>query len=181
MDTSGLSAHIRSILMLKDVLNDNAGNGLNWRYRYYQDDDHSSVPLIAEYDALRFLFHFYKFSPDEENKMFFSESKVDIGALISTHYQDISKHMGYTILPPEEDMNGMGYYFLSSHLTDRAYALFAMNIKNYPKSAKVYDSMGDYYRTMNNKAKAIEYYSKAYALSKNQDTKKKLQRLQKSK
>jgi predicted alpha/beta superfamily hydrolase len=57
-DTAALSAHIRSILELKDILQSNPGNGLAFAYKYYNDDSHGSVPLITEYDALRFLFPF---------------------------------------------------------------------------------------------------------------------------
>lgn len=60
-DTTAITFHIRSILMLKDNLAQAADNGLRWRYKYYADDDHASIPLIAEYDALRFIFNSNRF------------------------------------------------------------------------------------------------------------------------
>jgi predicted alpha/beta superfamily hydrolase len=62
-DTSALTTHIRSIFQLRDLLQKYPQNGLTWRYKYYNDDSHGSVPLIAEYDAMRFIFSLYKF-PD---------------------------------------------------------------------------------------------------------------------
>ena len=35
-------------------------SGIRYAYKYYGNDDHGSVPLMAEYDALRFIFDGYK-------------------------------------------------------------------------------------------------------------------------
>lgn len=180
-DTSGTTAHIRSILDLADVLKSNHGNGLNFDYKYYNDDNHGSVPLIAEYDALHFLFGFYKFPKGTDAKLFDPAAKIDIGNLFSTHYSDISKHMGYQVLPPEGEMNGLGYYFMQSKAPAKAFALFNLNIQNYPNSYNVYDSMGDYYNDQKDKTKAIEYYTKALKLKDNKETKEKLAKLQAAK
>jgi uncharacterized protein len=64
-DTSAATIHIRSIFQLKNVLQQNTGNGLIWSYKYYNSETHGSVPLIAEYDAMRFIFKSYKFSDDK--------------------------------------------------------------------------------------------------------------------
>jgi predicted alpha/beta superfamily hydrolase len=55
-DTTKETLHMRSILTLQRYLEHNPHNGLRYRGKYYPDDTHMSVPLIAEYDALRFLF-----------------------------------------------------------------------------------------------------------------------------
>lgn len=36
-------------------------SGIRWDYKYYPDDSHGSVPLIAEYDGLRFAFKSIQF------------------------------------------------------------------------------------------------------------------------
>jgi len=59
-DTTGTTGHIRAILALDEAIKNRTANGLQYGYKYYNDDDHSSVPLIAEYDALHFLFKGYK-------------------------------------------------------------------------------------------------------------------------
>ncbi len=176
-DTSGQSAHIRAILELKDALQHNPGNGLTFGYKYYNDDSHSSVPLIAGYDGLRFTFPFYKMSSADQDRIY-SDDKADIAALYNNYYANISKHMGYKVLPGEGDINQMGYYFLQTHKPQKAYQYFLLNITNYPQSANVYDSMGDYYRDQKNKLKAIEMFTKAYQLGKNPETKKKLDKVQ---
>ena len=40
---------------VKVLESSNNTSGINWSYKYYPDDSHSSVPLIAEYDGLRFI------------------------------------------------------------------------------------------------------------------------------
>lgn len=63
-DTSKQTIHIRSIFKFKDELLQYPQNGLIWNYKYYNDDSHGSVPLIAEYDAMRFIFSKYVFPTD---------------------------------------------------------------------------------------------------------------------
>lgn len=179
LDTSGKTGHIRSILALKDTFQHSKDNGLRWSYRYYKDDDHSSVPMIATYDGLRFLFGFYKLPPGMFSKLADAKSKDDPAALYTAHYQDISSHMGFKILPPEQAINEMAYYFMGSGDKVRAYSLFSLNVKNYPNSANAYDSMGDYYNDQHDKPKAIESYKKSLKIQANPGTQKKLEALTK--
>lgn len=180
-DTTGNTGHIRSILALKNILQQNTANGLTWSYKYYNDDNHGSVPLIAEYDGLRFLFNFYDFPKGFQSDVMDKNAKIDISAVFRDHYANISKRMGYQILPPENMVNQAAYYLMVAGLNDRAYALLDLNIKNYPDSFNVYDSMGDYYDYQKNKAKAIEFYKKSLKVKQTPDTQKKLDKLQSAK
>jgi uncharacterized protein len=182
IDTTGNTYHIRSILLLKDLLQrDNKGDGLNFSYTYYKNDNHGSAPLITEYDALHFLFSFYRIPQDMNEKLGDPKSKFDPVAALTAHYANVSDHMGYTVLPDESLVNQLGYYYMQSGAPGKAYAMLAMNIKNYPKSWNVYDSMGDYYADRKDKAKAIEFYKKVLVIKDNPDTKKKLDSLQNKK
>ena len=55
-DQSATSLHFRSNLQFANILENNT-SGLKFKWKYYKEENHSSVPLIAEYDALRFLFN----------------------------------------------------------------------------------------------------------------------------
>lgn len=176
-DTSETTNHIRSILDFLDMAESNAASGLTLGWKYYPDDDHGSVPLITEYDALRFLFSWYRleglnkfFPPDSE------ESAEDLIAHLSAHYQKVSDHFGYEVLPPESTVNSLGYNFLRSK-PDFAYSLFELNIRNYPQSANVFDSMGDYYLAQSDTAQAIEHFKKAFELGESPFTREKLDAL----
>jgi predicted alpha/beta superfamily hydrolase len=176
-DTTGATLHIRSILLLTDALKKANRNGLRWEYKYYNEDNHGSVPLISEYDGLRFIFDFFSYK--NGNQLFDSSftAAMAVGS-ISDHYNNISREMGYKVIPPENYINQLGYGFLQNNMNAKAFAFFKMNIDNYPKSANVYDSMGDYYAATNEKEKAKDSYRKALALNENADTRTKLKELE---
>jgi predicted alpha/beta superfamily hydrolase len=179
VDTSGSTDHIRSILKLKDILQrDSKTDGLNFGYAYYKNDDHGSVPFITEYDALHFLFSFYKMPADVSAKMLDRKIKFDPAAAFTSHYADISKHLGYTVLPPEDQVANLAVLYSMINLPDRVYSLLALNIKNYPDSFNANKSMADYYLHQKDKAKAVEFYGKALKLKEDPGTKKKLDSLQ---
>jgi hypothetical protein len=169
-DTSVRTLHIRSNLLFAKDLDSHSGDGLHVRWKYYNDDSHGSVPLIAEYDALHFLFDFYRM-PLQGNQDFLTAS------IVSDHYRTVSEKLGYVILPPENNINNFGYYFMGKNVFDKAYDFFHLNIINYPKSSNVYDSMGDWYATEKDNKKAMEYFEKALTLEDNPDTRKKLEKL----
>ncbi len=173
-DTDLMSLHIRSILELGHSLDANKKNGLKFKWKYYPEYDHGSVPLVAEYDGIRSIFDFYNF--DFPYRSFFNtEFKAD--TIIAAHYKTVSKQMGYTVTVPEQFVNVLGYQLMGSKQYDRAIYFFKMNIDNYPGSFNAYDSMGDLYDAMGDKQKAIDYYSKALALRDFPDTRNKLEKL----
>jgi tetratricopeptide (TPR) repeat protein len=138
------------------------------------------VPLIAEYDALRFTFDYY--SMKFLNNLFtFSLSGDSAITLLRDHFKKVSQEMNYTVLPPEQMVNGLGYACLQNSQMDKAYAFFKLNMDDYPQSFNVYDSMGDYYAAKKDKQNAIEYYKKALAIKPFPDTQKKLDELKNSK
>jgi hypothetical protein len=93
----------------------------------------------------------------------------------------VSDHFGYTVLPPENFINELSYGFMSNHLSDKAAAFFQLNVKNYPESANVHDSMGDYYLAQKDTVQAIANFTKALSIESNKATKEKLEKLKKKK
>jgi predicted alpha/beta superfamily hydrolase len=175
-DTTHGTIHIRSILQLADELKKNSANGLRWSYKYYDGDNHGSVPLIAEYDALRFIFDYYRLPQADK----FFDSTISVAstvAAVTDHFRKVSEQMGYNVLPPEYYINEWGYNFLQAKMMEKSHAFFQLNIDNYPSSGNVYDSMGDYYTAAGDKQKAIDMYTKALAIDNNPDTKQKLDKL----
>ena len=174
-DTSKLTEHIRAILETNDLLNKDKNSKLKYLFKYYDKDDHGSVPLIAEYDALHFIFDFYnlKLSTSE-----FMNMNKDVITKIEKHYAKVSEKFGYTVLVPETMANSMGYALTSQKKYDEAEYIFQLNIKNYPGSANVYDSMGDCYLAKGDKEKAIANFKKALSINSNFiETKSKLEKL----
>lgn len=170
-DTASGNVHVRDNLQFREILKKNNTNKLDWKWKYYDDDNHPSIPLIAEYDALRSFFKNYELPGNLEDTSINAE-------YIQNHYQNILLMLGYTVLPPQSTINFLGYNNMSGKLYDKAFSFFKMNIHNYPESANAYDSMGDYYGEKNDKKAAIEAYKKALSLKEMPATKKKLNKLQ---
>jgi predicted alpha/beta superfamily hydrolase len=174
--TDNSSSHIRSILNLQDVLNTRK-SALRSRSKYYADDNHGTVPMPAEYDAIRWLFDYYKL----ENASSYFEKEFDGVRHLQKHFETVSKKIGYQVLPPGEISNNYGY----NHLEDKNFAkaedYFSFNLKRYPNSANAHDSMGDYFVAINDKAKAIAAFEKSLSLNKLPETEKKLTQLRESK
>ena len=173
-DTAVSTKHIRSIIELDKEIKRQKQNGLQYASKYYGDDDHGSVPLIATYDALRFFFEKYRFKLSFKD---FTDSTADLAAKYTKHYQEVSQLFGYKVLPPENMVNGMGYEFLQQKQFTKAGRFFKMNVENYPDSYNVYDSYADYFAAIGDKTKAIEYLKKALVIKENPDSRNKLNKL----
>ena len=174
-DTTADTRHIRSIFAMDKFIKANSQNGLKYASKYYGDDDHGSVPLISEYDGLRFIFSWYrmKLSPTD-----FASPDTSVVMKYKQHYQTVSKEFGYKVSPPEMQINGLGYYLLGQKFYDKAAALFRMNIENYPESGNTYDSYADALLAKKDTAGAIANFKKAYSITKSEDTKHKLDQLE---
>lgn len=177
-DTSIDSKHIRSILTLKAAFEKNKQNGLMYRGKYYPDDTHGSAPLITEYDALRFFFDFLPLNLTNKD---FTDSTGTIVTKYQNHFAQISQKMGYQVMPNEGLINSMGYDFLSRRIYKTAESFFKLNIENYSESVNVYDSYGDYFIAIGDKANAIIQLKKALALEENEISRKKLTELENDK
>jgi hypothetical protein len=174
-DSSSFTRHIRSILELNRYFLLNKQNGINYQYKYYNTDDHGSVPLITEYDALHFLFSFYTMKLTLAEQI---DPNMTVITKIEKHYNDISKHFGYKVKMPEGMANNLGYQELGRKKYEEAEYLFKLNTVNYPESFNAFDSLGDLYDAKGEKDKAIESYKKSLAIKETPDTRKKLEKLQ---
>ena len=174
-DTTNDTRHIRSIFAMDKFIKANSPNGLKYASKYYGNDDHGSVPLISEYDGLRFIFSWYrfKFSPSD-----FTGPGTEVVQRMKKHYEAVSKEFGFKVSPPEMQINGLGYYVLGQKHYDKAAALFEMNMENYPQSGNTYDSYADALLAKKDTAAAITHYKKAYAITRSEETKQKMDRLE---
>ncbi|WP_190295398.1 alpha/beta hydrolase-fold protein [Mucilaginibacter rubeus] len=182
-DTSGISHHIRSIMKLADNLTLNKTNNLQWAKKYYPDDDHNSVPINAEYDGLRFIFKNNRFPRNQPYNQYFDKqySGAQLRKMIDEHYSLMSKERGYTVHPPEAEMNGIGYAFLQQKDYEKAAMFFQVNIDNYPKNFNVYDSIGDCFLARGDNANAEKYFKKALSIKYTKEIMDKLDKVQAAK
>ncbi len=108
-DTRESTNHIRAILRYTQLASDNVSNGLNFDWRHYENDTHSSVALISEYDAIRFLYPWYV--PGEIDHFFAEESTASVQEVVDyvgNHIDQISDRFGYSFHPPQDWVNMRG-------------------------------------------------------------------------
>ncbi|MFD2288119.1 alpha/beta hydrolase [Pedobacter petrophilus] len=173
-DTSENTDLIRANLKFIKELQKAQRNQLRYRYKFYEDDNHPSVRLIGEYDALRFIFDFYRLKIYDSE---FENPNFRLDSILVTHYSNVSKQMGYIVKPSESQVNNFGYQMMAAKQFKKAESLFKLNIVNNPNSGNCYDSIGDFYLGTGNKAKAIESFKKALTLKDIPESKAKLEKL----
>jgi CubicO group peptidase (beta-lactamase class C family) len=79
---------------------------------------------------------------------------------------------------PEFVLNALGYEALESGQTEDAVRLFARNVRAYPQSANVYDSLGEAYAKAGKKELAIQNYEKSLQLNpQNENARERLKKL----
>lgn len=170
-DTSGSTQHIRSILALNRLLKANGQTGLRYQGKYYGLDDHSSVPLIAEYDALHFIFASYRLKLTDQD---YEEDNTGLADKLTTHFRAATRQLGYQVKPPESLVNELGSFMVSQKKFTKAESLFKLNVATYPASFNAYDSYGDYFMAKKDTLSAITNFQKSLSLKETPATRKKL-------
>ena len=116
-DTAHGNVHVRENLYFRSLLRNSQKSHLQWRWKFYPEDNHTSIPLIASYDALRSIFKTYELDKDVND----TSITVDY---ITTHYRNVSALLNYSVLPSQNMVNMLGYNFLSNKSYEKAYGFF---------------------------------------------------------
>lgn len=174
-DTSNETQHIRSILKLDKFFKASPVPGLTYAHKFYEQETHVSVPLISEYDGLRFIFNFYLMDFSEKD---FNDPSDLIVNKYKTHYEKVSKEMGYKIVPPEAFINYLGVDALQKKQYGKAAALFKMNMENFSNSEKAHEAYADVLIVQKDTINAITHYKKALLIKNDPATVLKLSTLQ---
>jgi tetratricopeptide (TPR) repeat protein len=141
------------------ILENKAPADFDWTFKLMEGETHGSVPHRSTYLALEKLYSEWRIENPGE--------LIDAGgiAAVDQHYRDLSEKYGYTITTPENIINQLGYRYLRRKDFSSAIQLFRRNVANFPKSANVYDSLGDGYDANNQSELAFENYRKAVEIS----------------
>ena len=160
-DTSTETQHIRSLFKLDNSFKTKPFAGLMYAHKFYENETHVSVPLISTYDGLRFVFNYYLIEVSEKD---FKDSTTLIANKYKTHYNKVSKEMGYKVMPPEAFINYLGVDAMQKGQYKRAEALLKMNMENFPNCNRVYEAFADFLVTQKDTSNAITFYKKAINL-----------------
>jgi len=76
------------------------------------------------------------------------------------------QNYGYPVPPMIEELfNGYGYMNMQMGAPEKAKLFFEMGVKYYPKSANSYDSLAEYYESVEDYPNALKNIKIAYELS----------------
>lgn len=107
-----------------------------FEYVKMDSENHATIPYISLFNGLRFIFSEWLLPPD----------KMDQGLkAIDAHYAKAASRYGVEIQTPENVINLLGYTYLQQNDLEMAIKVFLENVKRYPGSANVYDSLGEAY------------------------------------
>jgi hypothetical protein len=137
-----------------------SADGFDWEIKRMPDETHGSVVLRSHYWGLRMLFDSWRL-PRNDRTGVFEGSIEDLEA----HYRSVAERYGFSSMPPETTVNQLGYQFLMMGEQEKAISLFEYNVENYPKSANVYDSLGEALEGAGRAEDALAAYSKAVELA----------------
>ncbi|WP_210488074.1 alpha/beta hydrolase-fold protein [Rufibacter aurantiacus] len=160
---------VREALQFRETLR--KSRNLSWTWKFYPEENHGSVPLPAQQDALRFLFKKYEMAKELD------DTTITV-AYVKDHYKAVSAMMQYPVLPSAGAVNALGYIALENKRYDQAYQFFKLNLDNYPADGNLHDSMGDYYVAIGDKKNAMEAFRKALSLEEVAETRRKLKSLE---
>lgn len=134
----------------KEIVMNKSPKGFDFKYVKMEKEDHGSVPHLSIYNGLEEIYSGWKI-PKEKYK--------EGLAAIDKHYAGLTKKFGYEIETPELVINQLGYNYLGEKEITKAIKVFKANVKRYPKSANVYDSLGEAYENDNQFDKAEKNYA----------------------
>lgn len=133
-----------------------APENLDYHYVHMPAENHGSIPHKTIYDGLEKIFAGWGLQRET-----FEQGL----AAMDEHYRALSERFGYPIRTPEMTINQLGYNYLMNKEISRAIAVFQENVKRYPGSANVYDSLGEAYENNEEFELAKENYAKAVDLA----------------
>jgi hypothetical protein len=140
-----------------ELLAKRAPKTLRWTFELMEAEDHGSVVHRTIYRGLETFFAPWRLP-----------RAVATAAEIEAHYQRVSKAFKLDARPPEGTVNLLGYRHLLADPPDLAKAreLFELNVKLYPDSANVHDSLGESFERAGDLEAALASYERAVARSK---------------
>ena len=141
-------AYMESIGKFTKILKKINAPGLYWKYDLMKQENHATVPHKTIYQGLEFIFSGWQIPAEKALNL----------ASIQNHYQALTNRFGIEVKPSEVLLNRFGYQILAKEEFVRAIEVFKANVKIYPNSNNVYDSLGEAYERSGNLEQAIKNY-----------------------
>ena len=176
-DTTELTLFARSNIEMSEIINSHKTNELNYKWKFYPNDLHGTIPLPSIMDGLISIFTWYRM--EDTNKINDPETpKEELYEIIKRREKKLKDHFGYAVAPyPDFLLNMSGYMSMDMEKYDKALMYFQLNTEYYPDDANTYDSLADYYERQNDPENALINVTKAYEISGSDYHKKRMEDL----
>jgi tetratricopeptide (TPR) repeat protein len=149
-------AYHESLNEFTSLLEDKA-KALKWDYQIFNDEDHGSIPVISLLKGLKYIYSDFQLS---------METATQGLEAILDHYSLVKSRYDYTVDISEPTFNIIGYRLLQNREIDKAINVFEHNVKLYPESANVYDSLAEALEQTGRIKEAAENYKTAITIGK---------------
>ena len=150
-DDTTANMHFSAISRFNAVMETYDQSGIRYAFRYYSDDDHGSVPLISEYDALRFIFDGYKVP---------LQRTLSEPSLLLEHFDGVSERLGASFTPSEGMLRLLSQFALSMDTT-AAIEFGEIRTELYPESFRAHVFLGDVWSEKGDVDQARGHYQAA--------------------
>ncbi|HPG32661.1 MAG TPA: alpha/beta hydrolase-fold protein [Lentimicrobium sp.] len=144
--------YLEPLTTFQNIVNAKSPGGLEFTYEVLQKENHGTTPHLSIYKGLEWIYTGWKLPLETLN--------AGLGA-INAHYKKLSKTYGYEINAPELILNQVGYNYLMAGETNKAIEVFRQNTELYPRSANVFDSLGEALEKAGRTGEAIKSFQKA--------------------
>ena len=148
-------AYPESLEFLTDKLETHPPDGLRWESHVFAEERHGSIVLRTLAPSLRSLFEAWPIPIADLEAGF---------ETVTRHYDGVSESLGCYFPVPEELANRLGYRALADGDLSRAETIFTYNVRTYPASANVHDSLGELFLEKSDTDRALELYRRALEL-----------------
>jgi len=155
MTVGNEEAYFEPLADYVSLMKEKAGESVQLRYVKMLEENHATTPYISVFKGLRFIFRGWQLPVE------MLQSDLES---IDKHFKNNAKKFGIDVATPEQVINALGYRYLQARHFEMAIATFQENVKRYPKSANVYDSLGEAYENHEKPDLAKQYYEKAVTL-----------------
>ena len=149
-------AYHESLDKFTSLLEDNIKT-LRWDYQIFSDETHGSIPVISILKGLRYIYSDFQLLMETATK--------GLEAILE-HYSIVKSKYDYMIDISEATFNIIGYRLLQNGEIDKAIEVFEHNVKLYPESANVYDSLAEALEQIGRTKEAVENYETAVKIGK---------------
>lgn len=169
---------IRANLKFHDILVKN-NKDINFKWEYFDNEDHRSIVVPAQYNGLRSIFSWFPFPEMWRFNTPKKYSSKELTEPFLSHYKKLSIRMKREVKPEWELLNQIGFFMLDGHnLPKKALAYLELNASFYSNESKSFVALGNYFLSQKNKSKAIINYKKALEIDANQEAQAKLKELE---